>query len=202
MTVIVGIAGRAGAGKSAAANALARSGMFDVVSFATPIKEMAAAFLMAGFGYSRTDVDIYLQQKQRVIHEIGVSMRHILQTLGTEWGRQQVARDLWILSAEDRIYNRWEAPHIVIDDVRFEDEAAFIRDHGGLLIHLVRPVVVLGDGHVSEAGVTVGVRDVVIVNDGSLDDLGAAICRAVDRFVSGGDRLLELCLTPCADYRG
>jgi len=201
MNKLIGITGLAGSGKSTAAELLRRSSVMRVVSFASPLKEMAATLLMAGFCYDRASADWYLDNKEAVIPELGVTMRHLLQTLGTEWGINKIAYDMWVQSAASRVADAFgDGVDVVVDDVRFEHEAAFIRGNGGLLIHLVRPGVVRG-GHASEAGVDVGARDVVIENSGSRFDLDIALDAAVRRFYAQDDELLRLCLTPCAEYR-
>jgi hypothetical protein len=201
MSRLVGIAGLAGSGKSTAALFLGRKFGLRVFSFAAPLKSMAEVLLMRGFCYDRKAVDWYLRNKELVIPALGVTMRHLLQTLGTDWGRNRIACDMWIQSAASRVSKAFgDEVDVVMDDVRFEDEAAFIRGNGGLLIHLVRPGVVRG-GHVSESGVEVGACDVVIENSGSLFDLDRSIDAAVRRFYLHDDELLRLCLTPCADYR-
>jgi hypothetical protein len=201
MSRLVGIAGLAGSGKSTAAELFGRSYGMRVVSFAFPLKVMASTLLMSGFCYDQASVGLYMDNKEAVIPELRVTMRHLLQTLGTEWGRNRIAHDMWVRSAASRVSDAFsDDVDVVVDDVRFEDEAAFIRSNGGLLIHLVRPGVVRG-GHVSESGVDVGARDVVIENSGSVQDMFRAIDAAIWRFYAQDDELLRLCLTPCADYR-
>jgi hypothetical protein len=201
-TILIGITGRMESGKSSAASALVDRGDFQVVSFAMPLKEMAATLLMSGFGYSRLVVDYHLGNKNKALPYVGVTMRHLLQTLGTDWGRNMIGPDLWVRSARERVVNLHKTTHVVVDDVRFEDEAAMIREAGGLVIHLRRERRLdYGLSHVSEAGISVGAKDVVIDNNGSIEDLREAVLWEVLRFMVGGDELLRLCLTPCADYR-
>jgi hypothetical protein len=171
---------------------------FIPVSFAGPLKSMARVLLQDGFGYSRQDVVLHLANKEWQLPGIGCSMRYLLQTLGTEWGRNLINQSLWLDSARNRLGRLYYAD-VVVDDVRFGNEAAMIREAGGLIIHLRRPG---GSAvqHVSEFPVSVHDGDVVIVNDGNLADLFAKVNRAIERFTSGSDALLELCLTPCIRY--
>ncbi len=194
---LVGFTGRMGSGKSSAADMLVKHG-FNQVSFAGPLKEMARELLRYGFGYSEQDIDFYLDNKEWQLPYVGCSMRHLLQTLGTEWGRNLIKQSLWLDSAKLR-FKCIDYADVVVDDVRFGNEAAMIRAAGGLIIHLRRPG---GSAvqHVSEFPVSVHEGDVVIVNDGSLCDLFAKVNKAVERFTSGSDALLELCLTPCVSY--
>jgi len=202
MTVLIGITGRAGAGKSLVAANMARLAGYEIVSFAAPLKQMASRFLMDAYGYDQSEVDLFLVNKTAKIPELGVSMRRLLQTLGTDWGRNLINPHMWVNIAADRISDRLDVDSVVIDDVRFEGEACMIRNFGGLIIHLYRPGWDGGVGdHVSESGIAVLPGDAVIANDGSELDLMAAVGQAVDRFVSGSDELLRLCLTPCREYR-
>jgi len=60
---------------------------------------------------------------------------------------------------------------LIITDVRYENEAAWIRKEGGTIIHLLRPGCVAGD-HSSEKGIIYrNGYDYRIVNDGTMDDL-------------------------------
>jgi len=200
MTVLIGFTGRMQSGKSTAAKMLAERGDFQVFSFAHPLKEMVSALLMCGFEYGRWSVDFYLAHKSLIVPDLGVSVRHLLQTLGTDWGRNMISRELWVRSASLQI--DMDPDNAVFDDVRFEDEAAMIRERGGLIIHLQRNRQAdYGLSHASEIGIAVGAKDVVIDNNGSSDDLLYAVNRAVDRFIKGSDELIDWCLTPCADYR-
>jgi len=74
----------------------------------------------------------------------------------------------------------WEATNkkvMVITDVRYENEAEWIRSVGGVILHVQRP----GAGpseHSSERGIAVNPADYVLRNDGSLDDL-REVCASV-----------------------
>lgn len=75
--------------------------------------------------------------------------------------------------------SRWIVPYIpalqgeegVNADVRFENEAQWIRDNGGVVVHIQRPGAATVSAHASEAGVAIAEGDVLVVNDGSLDEL-------------------------------
>lgn len=159
----IGIAGPARCGKDTVADLLlARHPDWRKASFADPIKEM----LKAGLGLS--DAQLWGDDKDRVDPRYSVSPRYMLQTLGTEWGRELVHRDLWVLAMEQRIGNG-----LIIPDVRFPNEAAFVRKHG-VLIHITGRGGIDGD-HVSEAGVVACTSDLFVYNGGDLSDLKAHI---------------------------
>lgn len=73
---------------------------------------------------------------------------------------------------------------IVITDIRFENEAAFLRSHNGVIWHIVRPGVQLVNAHSSEAGIERKPVDIVIMNDGSLDQLEQRVKQAWGQLIS------------------
>ena len=153
-----------GCGKTSAADLL---NDHERVSFAAPLKCAVLYMLddlgLPGFNYAYVD-------KEAIIPGIGVSARHMLQTLGTEWGRACIHPDFWVMIARakaERIMA--DGRSVVIDDVRFPNEAAMIRDLGGELWRIDRPGVAYNGDHSSEGGLEDITPDRVIVNDGSID---------------------------------
>lgn len=59
---------------------------------------------------------------------------------------------------------------IIIKDIRFENEAKYIRDLGGEIWHIVRDDATKIKVHSSEAGIAVASGDIVIHNNGTLAD--------------------------------
>lgn len=68
---------------------------------------------------------------------------------------------------------------VVIDDVRFEPEAALVRELGGLVVHLRREGVAFRRDHNSEQGVAVDVRDTLAINRGSVQMLRGELYHAL-----------------------
>ena len=143
----------------------------ECVSFATPLKRAVWRLLdelnlrLPGAHYVYTD-------KEAIIPELGVSARHMMQTLGTEWGRACIHPDFWVMIARakvQRIMN--DGGSVVIDDVRFPNEASMIRDLGGELWRIDRPGVTYNGDHSSEGGLEDITPDRVIVNDGTIAQL-------------------------------
>ena len=143
--MIVGLTGLKRAGKSSVANILKDRYGFHVRSFATPIKDM-----LTELGVPREYVwDPELKEKP--VPGFGKSARQMLCTLGTEWGRELVSDDIWVRALETRLTDL-EGRDVVIDDVRFLNEALMIkRQPKGCIVHVVRPGLDR-DSHVSESG--------------------------------------------------
>ena len=161
--MLIGITGLARSGKDTAADFYCNK--FDLVkySFAQPLKE--AIKVMFSLNEDHVNGDL----KEVVLDDLGVSPRYLMQTLGTEWGRNTVNNDVWLLAAKRNLANA--AFGVVIPDVRFENEADFIRENGGLLLHISRENKEQVLSHASENGVSFKLGDASIENDGSIDDL-------------------------------
>jgi hypothetical protein len=151
MSTIIGLAGPKGVGKSTYANQLVFdmyktrewSDAIRIISFASPLKEMLGCIVHKD----------YIEDKERIIPNLGVSARHCLQTLGTEWGRNLISDSIWIDITRHRIEES-NATVFIIDDVRFDNEAEMIRDMGGEVWKLSRSGVNEDDAHISESGVS------------------------------------------------
>lgn len=177
--MIFGLTGRAGAGKDTVARFLAEYGVIPC-KLATPLYDMVSA--MTGL-----PVDHLMDRcvKEQPIPGIGKSPRQLLQSIGTDWGRKFVGDDVWIRSLDARTRAiRCQGYSIVITDVRFDNEAQWVRQQGGAVWEVVRPhhdTGCVGEAvhHASESGIDPLLVDRVIANDGNLDDLSEAVRNAV-----------------------
>jgi dephospho-CoA kinase len=164
---LIGIAGRARSGKDTVADMLVTMRGGYRYSFADPIRSM-----LRGIGIDMNDPE-WIANKEKPIPGLGRSPRYLMQTLGTEWGRQLVNEDIWKIIAEINLLQTGSG--MIISDVRFDNETAWVRSMGGIVIHIDRPDAPVVEAHSSEAGVQRLARDIVIVNDGTLEDLSYKI---------------------------
>jgi len=172
---LIGIAGRAGAGKNLVASMIPSA---TVIQLADPIYAMLAAMLGVPADQLRDR-----RTKELPLDGVGKSPRQLLQTLGTEWGRHLVRDDIWLVLARRRIdaLVRAGAASVVIADVRFDNEAAMIRGAGGQVWEVCRP-----DGHAvarheSEQGISPSLVDFTLHNDGTVEQLRASVLAAMGR---------------------
>jgi len=158
---LIGITGRARSGKDTLGSEFSQLAGFYPMSFALPLK-MA---LIAMFGWDQRHINGEL--KEVVDPDFGISPRVAMQTLGTEWARKHISPDIWVKVMKKRIA---ESPHprIVITDVRFKNEADFVRENG-VLIHVVRDMNYMVAEHSSEEGISPIGGDYVFRNDGPIE---------------------------------
>lgn len=164
---LIGIAGRARSGKDTVANFIVAAIGGYRYSFADPIRAM-----LAPLGVDMSD-PYWQARKEEPIPALGVSPRRMMQTLGTEWGRQLINPDLWLIMAHQRLLQ--SGPGMIIPDVRFDNEAAWIRKHGGRIIHVVRPDTKAVEAHASEDGIEVQDTDARLFNSGTLEELQLSV---------------------------
>lgn len=164
---LIGITGRARSGKDTVANFIIAAIGGYRYSFADPIRAM-----LVPLGVDMSD-PYWQAHKEDPIPALGVSPRRMMQTLGTEWGRQLIHPDLWIFMAHQRLLQN--GPGMVIPDVRFENEAAWVRKHGGRIIHVIRPDAKAVEDHVSEKGIEIQDTDARLINSGTLEELQISV---------------------------
>ena len=169
---IIGIAAPKGGGKDTAADYLIKCMPWrKKVSFADPLKTMLQV------GLDLSEAQLWGDLKEEVDPRYGVTPRYLMQTLGTEWGRDMVKNDLWVEAAK----TLYAGEQIVIADVRNVPgnvEAKYVRDNG-LLIHVVGRTEYTGE-HISETAIPFEPGDGVISNTGSLEDLYKEMIPLVD----------------------
>jgi hypothetical protein len=113
----------------------------------------------------------------------GKSLRYIMQTLGTAWGRKLISETIWV----DALV-QWAVENgvqkLVVDDVRFDNEYEALKKNGATIVALCRkgvdPKKALGS-HASEVDWARWKVDYFTENEeGKSDHAAAFIQRWVD----------------------
>lgn len=173
---LIGLCGYGGAGKSEVAKILREKHGFAGPHIKTPIRNMAAS-LLRDFGIRDVMIDRYLDGdlKRDVIPEIGKSGTYLQQSLGFDWGRDLIRKDLWLGLWLDQVCGFLnEGRGVVQESVRADDEASAIRSLGGLIVEVRRPGV--GRDPSAHRSEWLPDRiDAVLGNDGTLDDLATTV---------------------------
>lgn len=157
--MIITISGKAGAGKSTVAGMI--KGLYPtdydirVLPLSAALKEFAFALGWNG--------------------KKDLAGRKLLQTLGTDCGRECIGKDIWLKHWEEK-YRGFPHPNItIVDDVRFQNEFDyFVNKHMAMTIHVMGRMDRSVPMHASEEGF-IGTFDFEINNVGTLDDLAAKV---------------------------
>lgn len=174
--------GSAGAGKDEAAKQLVAKHNFVPVAFADPMKRFAAELFdwdqdrLWGPSENRAKED---QRYPRTMGPFGprsdpyLTARHVLQSLGNDWGREMCTLDVWVLYAmrvaeqigsgeyvydqtlglsDSRMVVGPPRKNVVFTDLRYKNEAAAVRKGGGYLVRVRRwvPEIKVSPTHQSE----------------------------------------------------
>jgi hypothetical protein len=161
-----------GCGKTSAARVLQGQG-FELVSFAAPLRSMVFSLLL-DLGHNSGEAFALLhERKEELLPQLGVSTRHLLRTLGTEWGRSCVHPSLWLQSFQCRLAGLQQ---VVVDDVRFANEAQLITQLGGEIWQVRRPGHERPAEHASDGDLDGwdGFAG-TLLNDGDLEQLQAQV---------------------------
>lgn len=184
--ILLAMYGRARSGKDTAADYLAQQLGLYKYAFAEPLKTM----LKSVFGDHFHEGD-----RSGICPETGKSYREMMQTLGTEWGRELMTQDVWI----NLVQKKWEwvkggsafttdlgtvgnvqlngralVNGMILSDLRFDSEAEWVKSQGGIVIEITRGIDTLTPSvasHASEAGIRDDLADLLVVNHGTVEDL-------------------------------
>lgn len=143
--MIIALIGKKSAGKSTLARHLQALLGAEVIAFADPLKRFCAEVF--GWEKDRLDGPSHLREEPDPEWD-GLTARRALQTLGTEWGRA-MHPDVWARAGIRRALAS-TAPHVIITDCRFQNEARLVRGAGGILVRKESAYELVQDLHPSE----------------------------------------------------
>jgi hypothetical protein len=158
--VIIGFSGYARSGKDTAGFILATQHRYELAAFADRLK-MLALILSPEVGSAFINAGSWGEAKKEPF------VREYLQMLGTAV-RSSLGEDAWVHA----LFSGLDlARDYAITDVRFLSEARAVREAGGLIVRINRPGVKAVNDHISEHQMDDYDFDVIINNDGSVEDL-------------------------------
>lgn len=173
LPLIIVFCGRAGSGKSTASSLFEST--HQKFSIAEPIKKMMAAIL------DRSDSS----DKTKSLEVLcGRTLRYGLQTLGQEWGKDLISKDIWLnilFKKIDAFLSKFSTQPlgVVVDDIRDDNEALAFRKRGALVIEIKRKGVKKMK-HKSEAGISKEYIDIIVKNNDSPEKLKDKIIKKIN----------------------
>lgn len=193
---LLGLMGLAGAGKDSVADILVTLAPMDRRAFADALRiEIADAFgidvrvlqdralrekPLSQLALSRCSDLGFIVWAKELYREPSVSPRRIMRRWG-DWRRWQRA-DYWLTRAEQArvaaIFDGHQAQ--LWTDVRYPNEANWVRSRGGMLWRIVRPGLEQDRSHDSETAADRIEADATILNAGSLDELRMRVVDLAD----------------------
>ncbi|GGM55792.1 hypothetical protein GCM10012275_28620 [Longimycelium tulufanense] len=178
--MIIGLSGYAQVGKDTVGSILIEHAVFERVSFADKVREVALAINPdICFDYWHSNLRQLVETKGWEEAKKIEDVRRFLQRLGTEAIREHLGEDAWVNAALPD-YREYCSSHagVVVTDVRFPNEAARIKDLDGEVWRVERPGYGPVNNHPSETAMDEWPFDRHIRNDGSLEDLKWSVFRA------------------------
>ena len=179
--VLIGVHGKPRAGKDTIAYYLMGKHNFVRFGPGDPVKRTAAVMF---------DVDIknFYDDKLKDAMNPYWKMTHrdILQKVGKESSRDVFGEDFWMCHIEKKLLTLPDdVPGLVLPDIRYANETHWVRDHGGLMIFVERPnrPAVADESHPAEQGLPLELADIIIPNDGTIEDLHAKIDLIVEPLI-------------------
>lgn len=174
--LLIGFTGPKRAGKTLATELLMQLHGVAGIGFAQPMRVFVAELL----GLSLDELEEVKEKQVPGLPE-GITIRKMLQTLGTEWGRNTIDPDFWVKVAMRNVDHALAAGYAVaITDVRFPNEAKAVHARGGIIIEITREGTAYSErGHVSDMRLPSGMIDYTVANDGDPGDLYKAVAEVL-----------------------
>lgn len=143
---LIGLSGYAKSGKSVVAQRLVNKHGYTLIKFAAPLKAMLRVLGLS-------DREIEGDLKELPCPTLGgITPRHAMQTLGTEWGRNSMYKNFWADRARDMVLDVLDhGGKVVMDDCRFANEGEMVKALRGEVWGIRRPGIGPVNGHVSES---------------------------------------------------
>lgn len=167
--MLIAFSGKKKTGKDTAADLLVSASpklTFQRLNFADGVYEEIAE----GIWPSCICVPEALQAKIKFMKENKDNFRLILQGWGTDFRRKMFGEDYWVKKYANRLKIIPDRTVVMTTDVRFVNEAEYIKSIGGVLIRISRDTGYY-DTHVSETELDNYPFDIAISNNGTKDDL-------------------------------
>ena len=173
--LIIGLTGHAQSGKDTAGKYLVEKHGFTRIGLADAVKECLYALdpefrsdiLETVMWTVKEHVDGYGWESTKGYPTV----REYLQRMGTEVGRNIISPTVWLDIAERKIKELGPNAKVVITDIRFPNEAEWVRALGGQVVRINREGFGPVNDHASDARLDDALVDAELQNDFTLENL-------------------------------
>ena len=160
---MIGLVGKKGSGKDTMADFLVSEYGYHKLAMADPLKKACKIL----FDFSDAQLNDH-ELKEKIDDRWGISPRQAFQKMGTDLIRKHICDDFWLRRADIEVGHYLEES-VVISDIRFPNEAEWVKHHGGILVRIHSPCPPhKEDTHSSEVLVDDIVVDHELLNDKSV----------------------------------
>jgi hypothetical protein len=182
---VIGLIGPAQSGKDSVGAVLVEEFGYTRISFADAVRDVALA-INPIVGLTFRPPAVRVERVSTLVEALGweeakqtPEVRHLLQRIGTEAGRNILGPDVWVevaaRKADDLCGFGQPGPPFVFTDVRFENEVSLVREFDGYVVRVQRPGFEPLD-HLSDNSLDPdAVSDYTIDNSGDLDALAVEV---------------------------
>ena len=180
--MLIGLVGYARSGKDTVANFLTEKHNFTRVAFADQMREALVRLdpkVNVGSLYGTPLTSALKHFGWEGLKKESEDVRHLLQRMGTEVGREMFGEDVWVNRAMALAIKN---ENTVFSDVRFHNEADAILRAGGRLWKVERPGVGPVNEHISDSAMDSYQKqyfDLKIINDSTKEDLYVELADAM-----------------------
>jgi hypothetical protein len=180
--LLIGLHGKPRSGKDTLAAHLIKK--FNLLRYgpSVPVKDGTAAMFDIPREYLDDD-----SKKDTYDPYWKMTYREMAQKVGKESSRDVFGEDFWMrhvqrkwvsIRDERTLDGKYNTSHVayrgmILADIRYANEIDWVKSRGGSMIFITRDnlPVSSGVGHAAEAGLPIELADVVVYNNGSIEDL-------------------------------
>jgi len=176
--ILIGLHGKARTGKDTLANYLIKK--HQLLRYGPSVRVKDTTAVMFDFPRWYLDDDT---MKETYDDFWGMTYREMAQKVGKESSRDVFGDDIWMRHVERLLINIehgidmdivGHVKGIILADIRYTNEAVWVKNHGGTVFFIVRdnaPAISGVEGHAGEAGLPLDLADSIIYNDGTIEDM-------------------------------
>jgi len=131
------------------------------------------------------DRNFRIALRQHINGNVELTARRVLQIVASVF-RDLCGENFWVSQLAS---SRQSSPMLVIDDLRFENEADWVKRHGGYIVYVKSPGIAAQTGavggHVSEKSISPALADITMINNhNGVDAQMSEALNSIEKYLS------------------